>query len=339
MIYWVDSQEGRSIEQLEAAVRENPRDERSRLVLARVLTSAGRIPDAQRVLQETIQLLPDSALAHWWLGSSHELLNQFADARREFELAAAGAVAGRSQLDASIGRLAGDAGDFAAASEAFARAVSGRPNDAILRKSLAGTLLQQDHADEAFVELVAAVLIDPSDAGAHTGIGQIFVNARRHEDAVAAFRRAVALSPDLPEARYGLATALMRSGETQAATRELGRVHDVQRRMLANRRRSMAVDVLKEEAALRAAEGHYDRAIARLEAAAKLQGPDPRLEVRDSAGAIRDWRSRSAVAIDPEIYRRLAELYAKVGRVEDASRAAAMYTAALEESPAGGASR
>jgi tetratricopeptide (TPR) repeat protein len=339
MIYWVDSQEARSIEQLEAAVRGSPRDERSRLVLARVLTSAGRVADAQRILQETIRLVPDSALAHWWLASNHELLNQFADARREFELAAAGAVAGQSQLHASIGRLAGNAGDFAAASDAFARAVNARPNDAVLRKSLAGTLLQQDRADEAFVELVAALLIDPLDAGAHTGIGQIFVNAQRYEDAAAALRRAVALAPDLPEARYALATALMRSGEPQAATRELVRVHDVQRRLLADRRRSMAVDVLKEEAVLRAAEGHYDRAIERLEAAAKLQGPDPLLGIRDSPGAIRDARSSSAVAIDPEIYRRLAELYAKVGRVEDASRAAAMYTMALEESPARGTSR
>jgi Flp pilus assembly protein TadD len=321
MIYWADSQDDKSIEQLEIAIRENPRDERARLVLARVLTSAGRDSDARRVLQETIQDLPDSALAHWWLGSNLERLNQFSDARREFELATAGAVAGQSQLHASIGRLAAEAADFSGASEAFARAVREHPNDSTLRMYLASALLQQDRAGESFAELVAALLIDPSDSGAHAGIGQIYLNAGRYDEAVLALRRAVALSADHTEARYALATALMRLGNTEEAAREFERVEQAQRQTLAARRREMTLDVMKEEAALRTAEGNYDRAIEQLEAAAKLQSRD------------------SAARTDPEIYRRLAELYAKVGRVEDAARATSMYTRARQGIPAGDAPR
>ena len=69
LTYWADSQDDKSIEQLEIAIRGNPRDERSRLALARVLTSAGRDSDAERALRETIHALPDSVLARWWLGS------------------------------------------------------------------------------------------------------------------------------------------------------------------------------------------------------------------------------------------------------------------------------
>ena len=58
LIYWADSQDDKSIEQLEIAIRGNPRDERSRLALARVLTSAGRDSDAERALRETIQRPP-----------------------------------------------------------------------------------------------------------------------------------------------------------------------------------------------------------------------------------------------------------------------------------------
>ena len=82
-----------------------------------------------------------------------------------------------------------------------------------MHKYLAGALLQQDRADEAFVEFVAALLIDPRDADAHAGIGQIHLNAGRDDEAVTALRRAVELSPDHTEARYALATALMRLGQ------------------------------------------------------------------------------------------------------------------------------
>ena len=58
LIYWADSQHDKSIEQLEIAIQRNPRDERSRLALARVLSSAGRDADAERALQETIQRPP-----------------------------------------------------------------------------------------------------------------------------------------------------------------------------------------------------------------------------------------------------------------------------------------
>jgi tetratricopeptide (TPR) repeat protein len=339
LTYWADSQDDKSIEQLEIAIRGNPRDERSRLALARVLTSAGRDSDAERALRETIHALPDSALAHWWLGSGDERLNRFADARREFELAITGVVAGRSRLHASIGRLAADAADFPGAVEAFARSVSANPNDPTVRIYLAGALRQQDRADEAFVELVAALLIDPRDAGAHAGIGQIHLNAGRNDEAVMALRRAVELSATSTEARYGLATALMRSGNTQEAARELDRVEQAQRQMLADRRRNMSLVVLKEEAALRAAEGSYDRAAALWQQAIDREpgrssnhlGLAAALE---SAGridtAIAHYEKAAVLGADPVVYRRLAELYAKVGRIDDAARARAMYERALQ---------
>ena len=339
LTYWADSQDDKSIEQLEIAIRGNPRDERSRLALARVLTSAGRDSDAERALRETIHALPDSALARWWLGWGYERLNRFADARREFELVAPGAVAGRSQLYASIGRLAGDAADVPGAIAAFARSVSASPNDPIGHKYLAGALLQQDRTDEAFVELVAALLIDPLDADAHSGVGQIHLNAGRYDQAVTALRRAVELSADHAEARYALATALMRLGNTQEASRELERVQQAQRQMLADRRRNISLDVLREEAALRAAEGSYARATALWQQVVDLEPGRPSNHLGlaatlASAGriatAIAHYEKAVTLGADPVVYRQLAELYTKVGRIEDAARARATYERALQ---------
>lgn len=311
LIEWADARDDKSIEQLGIAIRTSPRDERSRITLARVLSSAGRDSDAERILRDTIQANPDSAWAHWWLGVGDARLNRFADARRELELATPGAVDGRGSLYAWIGRLAANTADFDGAAEAFARAVNARPNDPVVHKYLAGALLHLDRADEAFVELVASLLIDPSDADAHAGIGQIHLNAGRDDEAIPALRRAAELRPDHTEARYALATALMRLGHTQEANREFEQVEQAQRQSLADRRRSMSVDVLKEEAALRAAQGQYEIAIA-------------------------DYEKAVALGAGPLVYRELAELYTKVGRRDDSMRAKAMYVKALETAPASG---
>jgi len=67
--------------------------------------------------------------------------------------------------------------------------------------------------------------------------------------------------------------------------------------------------VLREEAAQRTAEGNYNAAIERYETAARLGAP-------------------------PDVYRQLALLYAKVGRVGEAERAQAEYDKAVKGDPA-----
>jgi tetratricopeptide (TPR) repeat protein len=304
LIRWASGDVDRSLEQFTLAIDRNPRDERSRLARARVLSSAGRHADAERELLATIRLFPESVLAHWWLGLDYEQLDRRADARREVEAAAAGAIAGRARLLAALGRLAAAATDVPAAIEAFRRGVDTDPNDPAAHAALAGALLQQDRADDALVEFVAALLIDPLDGRAHAGIGRIHLDAGRHADAAAALTRAVDLMPGDTDARYALATAFARLGRSGEAAREFDRVESAQREAVAERRRSMAVDVLKEEAAMRAAEGSYLRAVELYERAVALG--------RDAA-----------------LYEQLAELYSKLGRSGDAARARALAREAV----------
>ena len=81
--------------------------------------------------------------------------------------------------------------------------------------------------------------------------------------------------------------------------------------MLVERRRSLSSDLLKEEAALRATEGRFETAIGLYEKAL-------------------------ALAADPSVYARLADLYAQVGRTQDAARARAIYEKARQGGRAGG---
>src|SRR5262249_32833395 len=51
--YWLSADDERGIDHLERAIRLNPRDERTRLMLARVLEDIGEAGRAERVLTET----------------------------------------------------------------------------------------------------------------------------------------------------------------------------------------------------------------------------------------------------------------------------------------------
>jgi len=312
LIYWADSKYDKSIAELNEAVRRSPRNERARLALSRVLSTAGRDAEAVAAIHETLSVLPESALAHWWLASLYERLNRFADARAESERAAAAAIAGESQLYGSIGRLASGAADLPGTIDAFARAVSGNPNDGAMHRFLGETLAQQDRADDALAEFTAALLIDSRDAEAYDGIGRVHLNAGRLADAVNALQHATDIDPSHSETTYALATALARLGRSDDAAQQFARVEQQQRQILADRRRTLSSDVLKEEAALRVAEGKFDLAIALYEKAA-------------------------GVGSDPDVYSRLADLYARVGRAADAARARAMYEKARQSGQSGSA--
>ena len=314
LIYWADSAFDKSVAELTEAIRRSPRNERARLALSRVLSTAGRDSDAERALQETLRELPESALARWWLASSYERANRFADAREESERVAAAALAGESQLYGSVGRLASAAADFPGAIDALTRAVRANPNDPTMHKFLAAALVLQDRSEEAFAEFVAVLLIDPGDADAYVGIGQIHLSAGRTMEAVNVLRRATDMAPANGEARYALARALVHIGRADEAAQHFARVEQEQRRTLADRRRTLSTALMKEEAFLREAEGNVEAAIALYE---------------------------KVVAVTPEplLYGRLADLYAKVGRALDAARARAMYEKAVQSSPDAGGAR
>ena len=310
LIYWAASDPTRAIAALTTAITRAPRSERARLALSRVLESAGREADAELALQETLRVIPESARARWWLASAYERTNRVIDARQELERAVRSAVSGEHHLHATVGRMASATADFPGAVDAFLRAVHVEPNDPELHGSLGRAFAQLDREDEAIAEFVAALLIDPANAAALAGIGQIHLNAGRIAEAAAVLRRAIELAPADGEARYTFATALMRLGRADEAAEHFARVEQAQRQALADRRRTMSSDVLKEEAALRAAEGQLDAAIALYEQAL-------------------------AVTAEPALYARLADLYARVGRSLDAARARAMQEAALRGASAG----
>jgi tetratricopeptide (TPR) repeat protein len=187
-----------------------------------------------------------SPLLHLERGRNAEAQNRIEDARREYQSALGGTLAGRSVLYVAIARLAQVAGDLDGAVDAFTHAVWLNPNDPDIHRELASAYAAQDRGDAAFCELVAALLIDPRDAQAHAAIGQLYLDAGHAAEAVGAFNRALDLVPDRYEIRYALATAHARMGNSTEAARQLEIYDRARRDALARRRRDIANEVDKK---------------------------------------------------------------------------------------------
>jgi tetratricopeptide (TPR) repeat protein len=172
-------------------------------------------------------------------------------ALREERAALAKTLAGRNVPVIGVARLAQLEGDPAGAIEALTQALRFSPNDPNIHNELASVYAAQGRADDAFCELMAALLIDRRDAGAHSAIGQLYLDSGRDREAVAAFNRALELMPGYYETRYALATAHTRLGHTAEAARQLDLFERARREALEQSRRDFASEAEREEAVRR----------------------------------------------------------------------------------------
>jgi len=185
---------------------------------------------------------------HFLRAQQDERVGEIASARRHYQQAVTGALLGRAAIYVAIARLAQVEGDATAAVDALGSAVRLNPNDPYLHKELAAAHASQGRVDDAFCELMAALLIEPGDAHAHATIGQLFLGAERYPDAVRAFTRALEVRPDAFEVRYGLATALERLGNATEAAQQFEQFERARRDAQERRRRDIASDVELQEA-------------------------------------------------------------------------------------------
>ena len=75
----------------------------------------------------------------------------------------------------------------------------------------------EDRVEDAIAAFGRVRAIDPSDAGAATNLGQLYLQQREYAKAIEVLRQATTAEPYNATAAYGLATALTRSGDPGAA--------------------------------------------------------------------------------------------------------------------------
>jgi tetratricopeptide (TPR) repeat protein len=221
-VYADAGNEAKSIEELQAAVRLSPDDERSNVALGRALTHAGQSEQAERVLLDTIRKLPESADAHSALADLYEKLNRGQDALREVEAAAAFPVlAGKAALYYRVADLHHRFLEYDLVIDPLARRVRLIPNDARAHTDLGLALTRVGRDGDALVELAMAAIIGPDDAEALTAIGQIHFDAGNYRAGETVLRRAIAATPAYAKARYLMAQTLARLGRERESQEQM----------------------------------------------------------------------------------------------------------------------
>ena len=322
------------VRHLRDAVRLNPRDERAWIALASSLGDTGGRTDAATALRAAIGALPDSGALRWQLRSvSRERIDE-----SDLDLLA---VADSLVLFAGKGALLGQLAGMAQGHLDYERAVTLHelrvaltPNDAAAHQALGLAYVEQGREDTGYAELVTALLLDPLDAGTLTALGQLHLAAGRTPQALAALERGLALDAGNSQALNALGNALIRAGRTEQGQQRLEESVRRQAQDVEDQRSRRTAAMLTVQAEVHMSRGEYDAALDAWKQAITIRRDSVgSLQVADAlikAGRLEEAAAVLQAAIPlnarPETHRRLAEVYAALGRLEDSARERQAYT-------------
>jgi tetratricopeptide (TPR) repeat protein len=341
LAYWIDGQNGRSIEQLRAAIALAPVDERARILLVDVLLEEGRTSEAERELRLTLDAGIRSGQVHYRLAQLYRTRALLPQAVHEMQVSETyGPVIGRDHFLRLLGGILVDQARFDAAVAAYTRRIDINPNHGEAHRQLGEIYFLLGRHAEALAEFSAASWLDPNDARAHAAAGQVQVRTLNYAAAIPPFERALSLDPHLREARYALGISLTRAGRTDAGRRELETFRRQQADADAAGQREFQLEALRREASRQLNAGDGNRAIALFEevlAAAPQEARSHRdlglalVRLRRAGEAIAHLEAAQRLDQSLEGFSYLAQAYNADGNRQDAARYLALYGDLVEQ--------
>jgi len=340
LVYAAAGDPERAADELKIAIGLNGSDERSRLALADVLTLADDLPAAEGALRDTIAAIPGSGRAHYVLARLYERDGRQAEALGEFERAITfHPLLGLNGIYQTMGELQAVQQHFDAAIEMYSRRIDLQPNDPRAHQDLGDTYARLGRDNEALAEFAVVLLLDAGSAPAYTAIAQVRLRDGAYGQAVEAARRAVAIDPKHAQARYALATALIRLGNTAEGQKELETFQHLQEDEAAARARQLELATLQREASVSSKIGDYAAAVESLRKTLALDpGAVPHLnlglallDAKRPGEAIEQFKSAIALGGPIEAHLHLADAYAAAGQDEDSRREALAFQRLQEE--------
>jgi tetratricopeptide (TPR) repeat protein len=340
-VYWLNDQQGQSIEHLRSAIRLTPDDERARVTLAEVLAGDRRLTEAERELTQAVEGGSRSGRIHHQLAQLYERQSLLPQAARRFaESEQFGPIVGRDQFYLSLGSLLVNQADFDGAVAAYTRRIEANPNSSEAHRQLGEIYFLQGKNDEALTEFLAATWLDPHDARAHAAAGQVHVRLLDYAEAVVALQRALSLDGSLQEARYALGTSLVRLGKTEDARRELELFERQRAETELIGQHAFGLDAVRREASRSLIAGAFDQAIASYERALTLDPSSARSHRDLGLALLRSKRAQEAIArlaeaqkLEPTVegYVYLADAYTATGDREESARQRALALQLLRQ--------
>ncbi len=133
---------------------------------------------------------------------------------------------GLAEAHAAIGRIKrGYEWDWAGADVAFQKALALEPQNSVVLLGASSLQASLGHFDEAIALNRRAVEIDPLSVMAHVALGMHAYYAGQQELAIDAYQKALAISPDGPEAHYLLGLVYLVQTKPQQALAEFEKNH------------------------------------------------------------------------------------------------------------------
>ena len=173
------------------------------------------------------------------------------------------------------------------------------PRHAGALRAAAGLYLRHQMNEKAAIALEILVELEPGDVQARADLGAAYAATSQFDRAETQFRTALRIDPGVPSALTGLANLRLREDDSSEAIQ------------LATKAIELAPNAYEPRYVLGSAcmlAGRYEKAAGAFEAAVKVGGSDP------------------------EIYYRMATVYAKLGRQAEANTARAEFAARKAES-------
>lgn len=131
-----------------------------------------------------------------------------------------------SEAHTSLAAVAENEWNWQLAETEYRRAIELNPNYATAHHWYALHLLGLNKADQAIEEIRRAREGDPLSLPINADVGYVFYCARRYDEAITEYKKALELNPDFPMALQGLAQTYVKIGKPKDAVALIARLPD-----------------------------------------------------------------------------------------------------------------
>lgn len=191
------------------------------------LEAAGRLPEAVAATEEALRIEPSSVQAHANLVSLYGRLRRFQEADTHYWRAVA-IDPGHAEANYNYGVLLLDQGRMEDAARFFRRAIESNPRYADAHNNLGFLLDRAGHGKQALKHFQAAIEANPGHRGARYHAGRMLIGLGRASEAIQHFVEALEpVDEGSVDVMYGLATAYIRSGDTDAGRTWVQKAYDL----------------------------------------------------------------------------------------------------------------
>jgi protein O-GlcNAc transferase len=205
-----------AIELFRREVTSHPQSAEAHYNLGSALQAGGRFVDAIECYHRALAIRPDLFEAHNNLGTAAQRLGKIDEAMRHFQRAVE-IRPDSPEVHNNLGMVLHAMGRWEEAAAAYLRSLEKKPNTPETLNNLGHTLQKMGKAHVALETFRQAMRLRPDSPGIVNNLGNMLKEVGRLDEAIACYDRALQLRPDYPEALSNLANVLKDSGRLDMA--------------------------------------------------------------------------------------------------------------------------